>query len=988
MSRRFGNLSKYRNSVVSAAKRENCFQFASASGAVHASGTDPCPIKATPELVAFRAGTGGAAVGILPLSSTGRIDTPPQLHNGSAVSDIDWARWHANDAPLLGIGGEDGVAKLWSVPRSGLPAANDPNGGSGDGNGGVGGVGAQLLATLPAEAKRIENVLFHPTAQDLLAISSGGDIRIWNVQQASAAALVLDGGCDHVQTLSWKDDGALLASIGKDNLLRVYDPRSGKTSVKSVEAHNGIKPSRVVWAGVTDMLFSTGFNARRDREYAVWDVRNLAQPLVMNKVDTSPGILTPLYDADTGMLFLAGKGDTNIRWLELKTDNPSAPVDASGIPFTSNTSFTGACLVPKLGLDVMECEVARILSVASDGSGIVPVSAVVPRKTHADFHGDIFPDTRANEAALSASEWLAGETKIQRSVTLDPAKRAAMVTKAPPSIAVNDRRSVSAGTAASSHGQPPPVSMLSTYPSPSATSPAPISMVAPTPTNTPAVSIPTPSSAAGTAAAPTAQPPAGAFGGDGTGKTAPTAKFVSLPKHSPYRFVAGKPSAEFEDLKGLSINLPNESDAFQANTKFLAFAMAGPGGRIGIWPTSQKGRLPARIPCIVNGSDLLDFKFDPFNENRVLTACDDGRIRTFILPDGGLAEDLIETQDNVLAHNARVVLALFHPTASDVVLTYSPEMGTPLIKLWNLRSKTSVASMALPDQALSMAFSPTGDRLAVVVRDKTIRTFNCRTGEALQQGPAHDGAKAARVVWMGDTGRLLSVGFARGSQREIIIYDASNLGTPLSSTTLDTSPALLLPTYDQDTGLLVLAGRGESVIPFYDMLVESTESAAKPVFLTRYSAPNGVQQTSLVLLPKRTCDVRAIEVLKGYRLTPNGIESISFTVPRLQKEYFQDDIFKPTRNVEKAAVTADAWVGGASGELDWIDLRPADMVPLSQVVVEKKVDKKAVSMAKELSEAERKEATMRAMFDLALEESKQGPLPQDMIEGVEDDEWD
>ena len=68
-----------------------------------------------------------------------------------------------------------------------------------------------------------------------------------------------------------------------------------------------MKPSGVVWCGVTDTLFTTGFSKMRDREYALWDVRSLGKALFMEKLDTSQGLLSPLYDADTNMVYLAGK---------------------------------------------------------------------------------------------------------------------------------------------------------------------------------------------------------------------------------------------------------------------------------------------------------------------------------------------------------------------------------------------------------------------------------------------------------------------------------------------------------------------------------------------------------------------------------------------------------------------------------------------------------------------------------------------------------
>ena len=40
---------------------------------------------------------------------------------------------------------------------------------------------------------------------------------------------------------------------------------------------------------------------------AVWDARALTTPIARETIDNAPGILLPFFDADTNMLFFAGK---------------------------------------------------------------------------------------------------------------------------------------------------------------------------------------------------------------------------------------------------------------------------------------------------------------------------------------------------------------------------------------------------------------------------------------------------------------------------------------------------------------------------------------------------------------------------------------------------------------------------------------------------------------------------------------------------------
>lgn len=43
----------------------------------------------------------------------------------------------------------------------------------------------------------------------------------------------------------------------------------------------------------------------------------LNDPIVMVELDTSNGVMFPLYDPDTNLVFLCGKGDSVIRYFEV-----------------------------------------------------------------------------------------------------------------------------------------------------------------------------------------------------------------------------------------------------------------------------------------------------------------------------------------------------------------------------------------------------------------------------------------------------------------------------------------------------------------------------------------------------------------------------------------------------------------------------------------------------------------------------------------------
>jgi len=154
----------------------------------------------------------------------------------------------------------------------------------------------------------------------------------------------------------------------------------------------------------------------KEWEVKVWDLKNLSKPLVVEKIDTAAGVLMPMYDNDTNVIYLCGKGDGNIRVCEFEDEKPYFHKLNEG--FRSTTALKGVCMVPKRGLDIMSCESARLLKVTNE-AGVQPLSFFVPRKSDA-FQTDIFPDTASNVPAHSAEEWMGGSSKPPETMSLNP----------------------------------------------------------------------------------------------------------------------------------------------------------------------------------------------------------------------------------------------------------------------------------------------------------------------------------------------------------------------------------------------------------------------------------------------------------------------------------------------------------------------------------------------------------------------------------------
>lgn len=103
------------------------------------------------------------------------------------------------------------------------------------------------------------------------------------------------------------------------------------------------------------------------------------------------------------------------------------------------------------------------------------------------------------------------------------------------------------------------------------------------------------------------------------------------------------------------------------------------------------------------------------------------------------------------------------------------------------------------------------------------------------------------------------------------------------------SPSILVPTFDEDTRTLFLTGKGDSTIYAFEIAEFSGSGTSTPTAtslvtpLSHFDTSSPHQAVSF--LPKNALDVKSLEFARGYRLTGNSVEPVSFTVPRLNVRF-------------------------------------------------------------------------------------------------------
>ncbi|NXE97846.1 CORO7 protein, partial [Menura novaehollandiae] len=530
---------------------------------------------------------------------------------------------------------------------------------------------------------------------------------------------------------------------------------------------------------------------------------------------------------------------------------PTQPALTQVTQCRTEGSTRGLAAVPRLALDVMACEVLRVLQLTD--TALVPVSYLVPRKSVQEFHEDLFPDCTGMLPATDAQGWWAGDSQ-QVSVTRGGILAGGIATAPCPPLCLVQ------------------VGRVSLHPArrPTETFTSPV-IAGTGPTDTGHTDTDTGHTDADQSASGYSSPSSLASPGSAatslSASTGPSSGFASSPSQKSLQSILG-PSSRFRhtqgrvlhrnchltNLRGLSLTTPGECDGFCANHQRVALPLLSAGGQIAVLELSKPGRLPdAAVPTIQNSVAVADLTWDPFDPRRLAVAGEDAKIRLWRIPEGGLQETLQEPEAILRGHTEKIYSIRFHPMASDLLVSSSYDMT---VRIWELSAGQEVLCLqGHTDQIFSMAWSPDGKKLATVSKDGRIRLYEPRRSpQPQQEGPGPEGGRGARLVWVCGGDYLLVSGFDSRSERRILLYRAQALPEgPMSVLGLDVAPSTLLPFYDEDTSVVFLTGKGDTRVFLYEVTPEP------PYFLECNSFTSNEPHKGFVFLPKTACEVREVE---------------------------------------------------------------------------------------------------------------------------------
>ncbi|KAI6074367.1 Coronin-6 [Aix galericulata] len=350
---------------------------------------------------------------------TGRVDKNHPLVTGhtAPVLDIDWCPHNDN---VIASASEDTTVMVWQIPDY-VPVRSI----------------TEPVVTLEGHSKRVGIISWHPTARNVL-LSAGCDnlVILWNVGTGEMLLALEDMHTDLIYNVGWNRNGSLLVTTCKDKKVRVIDPRKQQVVAEKDKPHDGARPIRAIFMadgkifttgfskmserqlGLWDLerfapheglrpvraiftreghIFTTGFTRMSQRELGLWDPNNFEEPIALQEMDTSNGVLLPFYDADSSIVYLCGKGDSSIRYFEITDEAPYVHYLNT---YSSKEPQRGMGFMPKRGLDVSKCEIARFFKLHE--RKCEPIVMTVPRKS--PTLEEVLEEIRALKEMVQAQE--------------------------------------------------------------------------------------------------------------------------------------------------------------------------------------------------------------------------------------------------------------------------------------------------------------------------------------------------------------------------------------------------------------------------------------------------------------------------------------------------------------------------------------------------------------------------------------------------------
>jgi len=413
-------------------------------------------------------------------------------------------------------------------------------------------------------------------------------------------------------------------------------------------------------------------------------------------------------------------------------------------------------------------------------------------------------------------------------------------------------------------------------------------------------------------------------------------------KHSIYRHAytdePTKPNERYADLP--KANESSEKQVVAASSRWVAMAQYGAGGPIAVRRLGELGRTKYGLINTHQGK-VGAMDFSPFNSNLLYTGGDDNAVMAVQLPTEETAiEDIHVANGDQLftleGHFKKVSFVKHNPTAENILASSSWDAT---VRLWDVNTQEQVyVNETHPHTTFCLEWNRNGSLLATTCKDHKLRIFDPRQGdEATITLDAFESSKCSKAFWIPKHNWIGAYGFTKSSKRVVKIWDMANLEAPILTEQLDSSASIYFPTWDDETNLLWLWGKGDGSMSFNE--ITKNEGNGRPQLKNLGMHRSSTPTKGGCFLPKTALNTGKNEVAHFLKLVAakphSAIVPLSFCVPR-KSGGFAADLFPDCPGV-KAAQTAEDWRQGNSADPIMTSMDPETLAAAAGIVVEAKL---------------------------------------------------
>lgn len=353
------------------------------------------------------------------------------------------------------------------------------------------------------------------------------------------------------------------------------------------------------------------------------------------------------------------------------------------------------------------------------------------------------------------------------------------------------------------------------------------------------------------------------------------------------------------------------SNTIACNGIFVAAPSQQSGGT-SIFKHTDCGRVSGDAPILKgHGGAIMDIKFNPFNDNQVFTADEEGNIKGWFIPDSGLPESASDPLICLRGHTRKCGVLAFHPSASGVLASAGTDK---VINVWDTEKEVPrVVLDAFNDYSTGLDWNLDGSLLCTVNKDRKLVILDPRAKNATAaEQESHSSSRAQRCVWAKRKNRIITLGRDSSQRKEIKVWDTAQLSRPSSCFVMDNSSAAVMPIFDEDLSLLFVGSRGRNGFSCY----EFTDH-----IIPGFDVPTPEPLKGICAFPKYSLDAFKCEIARVYHLGKSALSSVELVVPRRQSESrLQDDLY-PSTFSKTPPLSAGLYFEGKSMPPNELDLQ-------------------------------------------------------------------